>query len=447
MKTSSFTKDSQMKNVTKEYKNLDETDTKTITPIDVSQNHSNPTERISSFDGQTFVLEYLAPRRSCRVNVVITAFANGTFHFYVQLKMLCLFSVLSYDLSHLLPTLSYISEMKPNAANKTNTVGFFFNKLVGSPLNTFYRKHPMVLTSLLSILFVTMLCSVCLIFQYKFEKKKHKRWYEAQRQQKEKFRRKSSCSYSNGFYLNGPDPDGYVPVCVKNDDDEADIETVVSVMGDDYSPLMGNRKKVSRKKLVQILNKRFQNASKILQIQRNKNGNRMCRTNSIPLPCEPFTKESNTLEFRRTSANEWMLNGTFEKKKKIKAQTLITSNQLKKSLASKIKRCRKGTYDSSTLRSRPPPPAPTSSPVPTCHSDHETMTWKEKRYSRSFSDLLSIIELTEDKTTKLLIRRSSEASTSTYSNNNNINSSNKTTFTGTTTASIETVVHHKKGKP
>ena len=90
MKTSSFTKDSQMKNVTKEYKNLDETDTKTITPIDVSQNHSNPSERISSFDGQTFVLEYLAPRRSCRVNVVITAFANGTFHFYVQLKMLYL---------------------------------------------------------------------------------------------------------------------------------------------------------------------------------------------------------------------------------------------------------------------------------------------------------------------------------------------------------------------
>ena len=142
-----------------------------------------------------------------------------------------------------------------------------------------------------------------------------------------------------------------------------------------------------------------------------------------------------------------MLSSSFEETKKIKAQTQITSNQLKKSLASKIKRCRKGTYDSSTLRSRPPPPAPTSSPVPNCDSDHETMTWKEKRYSRSFSDLLSIIELSEDKTTKLMIRRSSEVSTSTYSNNNNINSSDKTTFTGTTTASIETVVHHKKGKP
>ena len=294
-----------------------------------------------------------------------------------------------------------------------------------------------------------MLCSVCLIFQYKFEKKKHKRWYEAQRRQKEKFRRKSSCSYSNGFYLNGPDPDGYIPVCVKNNDDEADIETVVSVMEDDDSPLMGNRKKVSRKKLIQILNKRFLNASKILQIQRNKtnNGNRMCRANSIPLPCEPFTKESNTLEFRRARADEREINGSYDQQNKIKAQTSITSNQLKKALAIKIKRCRKGTYDSSTLRSRPPPPAPTSSPAPSCHSDHQAMTWKQKRYSRSFSDLLSIIELNEDKTTKLMIRRSSEASTSTCSNNNNINSSNKTTFTTTTTASIETVVHHKKGKP
>ena len=80
MKTSSFAKDSQMKNETKEYKNLDENNTKTIiatSPLDVSQNHSNPSERISSLNGQTFVLEYLAPRRSCRVNVVITAFANG----------------------------------------------------------------------------------------------------------------------------------------------------------------------------------------------------------------------------------------------------------------------------------------------------------------------------------------------------------------------------------
>ena len=91
MKTSSFAKDAQMKNETKEYKNLDENNTKTIiatSPLDVSQNHSNPSERISSLNGQTFVLEYLAPRRSCRVNVVITAFANGKFHLHVELKKL-----------------------------------------------------------------------------------------------------------------------------------------------------------------------------------------------------------------------------------------------------------------------------------------------------------------------------------------------------------------------
>ena len=84
MKTSSFTKDSQMKNRSKEYTNFDENDTQTAaSSLDVSE---NPSERISSFNGQTFVLEYLAPRRSCRVNVVITAFANGRYYLFVPLK-------------------------------------------------------------------------------------------------------------------------------------------------------------------------------------------------------------------------------------------------------------------------------------------------------------------------------------------------------------------------
>ena len=84
MKTSSFTKDSQMKNRSKEYTNFDANGTAaTTSSLDVSE---NPSERISSFNGQTFVLEYLAPRRSCRVNVVITAFANGRYYLFVPLK-------------------------------------------------------------------------------------------------------------------------------------------------------------------------------------------------------------------------------------------------------------------------------------------------------------------------------------------------------------------------
>ena len=73
-----------MKNRSKEYTNFDENDTQpAASSLDVSE---NPSERISSFNGQTFVLEYLAPRRSCRVNVVITAFANGRYYLFVPLK-------------------------------------------------------------------------------------------------------------------------------------------------------------------------------------------------------------------------------------------------------------------------------------------------------------------------------------------------------------------------
>ena len=86
MKTSSFTKDSQMKNRSKEYTSFDEKTAATTFSVDVSENNLNPSERISSFNGQTFVLEYLAPRRSCRVNVVITAFANGRYYLFVPLK-------------------------------------------------------------------------------------------------------------------------------------------------------------------------------------------------------------------------------------------------------------------------------------------------------------------------------------------------------------------------
>ena len=38
----------------------------------------NITENVlKSKNGQILVLEYLAPRRSCRVNIKVTAFANG----------------------------------------------------------------------------------------------------------------------------------------------------------------------------------------------------------------------------------------------------------------------------------------------------------------------------------------------------------------------------------
>ena len=39
---------------------------------------SNKTENsLKSENGQILILEYLAPRRSCRVNIKVTAFANG----------------------------------------------------------------------------------------------------------------------------------------------------------------------------------------------------------------------------------------------------------------------------------------------------------------------------------------------------------------------------------
>ena len=38
----------------------------------------NITEKVlKSKDGQFLIIEYLAPRRSCRVNIKVSAFANG----------------------------------------------------------------------------------------------------------------------------------------------------------------------------------------------------------------------------------------------------------------------------------------------------------------------------------------------------------------------------------
>ena len=233
-----------------------------------------------------------------------------------------------------------------------------------------------------------------------------------------KIRRKSSSTYS---HCAGGEK-GYMPV---NNNEDAD--TITSLMEDNTPLVDGNQqgRRVSRKKLIQILNKRFQKASNILQIQTNKkeNRNRLSRTNSIPLPCEPFKQVCN----REINTPE-----------KVQHFGFITANEVKKALARKTKRYLKGTYCNGIVLSSAPPP-PKSSPV-------RSFCVEQKRYSRSFSDLLSIIELTENKTEKLLIRRGSSTDTNTYNNNNNnIDSSNKTELT-TTTASIETIVQKQKGK-
>ena len=68
---------------------------------------------------------------------------------------------------------------------------------------------------------------------------------------------------------------------------------------------------------------------------------------------------------------------------------------------------------------------------------------KEKRYSRSFSDLLSIIVLEDNKTEKLLKRRESD---STKTNLGDSSCKTEYTNTTTTTASIETIVQQNRGK-
>ena len=339
------------------------------------------------------------------------------------------------------PFFFIILEIDKLHGNSTTSIKHYFDKLLGRSLDRFYEKHPMIITSLLSLFLVTLLCTICLVFQFKYEKRKHLKWFKSQQQQKSKSR-KSSSTYSN---LNQENQDeDYIPVC--NDINE-DVDTIASIVGeDDHSPLVGKVKKVSRTRLMKILNNRFHEASKILQIQRNKSSNRnqkMCRTNSIPLPCEPFKHaRCNDNEFFQPFAsgdgNE-ILNYSEANKDK---ESKVTAAQVKKALASKTKRCRKGTY--TPLRARPSPRPPTTSPVPMSSPDHHEI--QQKRYSRSFSDLLSIIGLSENKTEKLLIRRVSKDSSGCKANNpnnNNVDSSNKTPFT-TTKASIETI-HRKQG--
>ena len=250
-----------------------------------------------------------------------------------------------------------------------------------------------------------------------------------------------------------PGQNGYVPVNTKTNIEDDDAETIASVVEDEHL-LLGHSRKVSRRRLIQILNRRFQKASQILQMQKNKKENlshRMCRTNSIPLPCEPFkrAKDDNHVYeninsiLSDTSAKE---NGNISVN-----NNLITATQVKRALASKIKRCKKGTYSVKILKNRSPPPAPSTSPihlvepfVVTTSSDGAS-TLKRKRYSRSFSDLLSIIELDQSKTEKLLIQRRVSNDNNASLNTNNNNESNKTAFTTTTTttASIETIVQNQ----
>ena len=177
----------------------------------------------------------------------------------------------------------------------------------------------------------------------------------------------------------------------------------------------------------------------------------MCRTNSIPLPCEPFKRAKDDNHVYENINNILSDTSAKENGNILVGNNLITATQVKRALASKIKRCKKGTYSVKILKNRSPPPAPSTSPIHLVEplvvatSSDGTSTLKRKRYSRSFSDLLSIIELDESKTEKLLIQRrvSNDNNASLNTNNNNV--SNKTAFTTTTTttASIETIVQNQ----
>ena len=108
------------------------------------------------------------------------------------------------------------------------------------------------------------------------------------RQSQFKMRRKSSSAYSNSLYHASCGGDkGYMPI-------ETDGDTIISSVEDITRSLVeskeAKRRLVSRKKLIQILNKRFQLAAHILQMQLKKkeDKNRLSRTNSIPLTCERF---------------------------------------------------------------------------------------------------------------------------------------------------------------
>ena len=322
-----------------------------------------------------------------------------------------------------------------------------------SKINFFYQRHPVIIISLLSIFLVTFLCVVCLVCQFKYEKRKYQKWFEQQHHQQNKFRRKSSSLYSNSLYLINPGQNGYVPVNTKSNIEDEDVETIASVVEDEHL-LLGRARKVSRRRLIQILNRRFQKASQILQIQKNKKENlnhRMCRTNSIPLPCEPFKRAKDDNHVYENFNNILSDTHPLSNNNEIVNNEFITATQVKRALASKIKRCKKGTYSVKILKNRSPPPAPSSSPIPSeasfvvTSSSDGASTLKRKRYSRSFSDLLSIIELDESKTEKLLVQRrvSNDNDASLNTNNNNV--SNKTAFTTTTTttASIETIVQNK----
>ena len=333
-----------------------------------------------------------------------------------------------------------------------NVISYYFEKLMEkSKIQYFYHKHPMIIISLLSIFLVTSLCVACLVCQFKYEKRKYHRWFEEQHQNK--FRRKSSSLYSNSLYLINSGQNGYVPVNTKTNIEEEDVETIASIMEDDHL-LLGPKRKVSRRKLIQILNRRFQKASQILQMQMKKNENlnhRMCRANSIPLPCEPFKRAKDDNHVYENTDNLLSDSNANRNSNDLVNNELITASQVKHALASKMKRCKKGTYSVKILKNRSPPPAPSSSPIPSeaslivTSSLDGTNTIKRKRYSRSFSDLLSIIELDESKTEKLLTQRrvSNDNNASLNTNNNNV--SNKTAFTTTTTASIETIVQNQGG--
>lgn len=110
-------------------------------------------------------------------------------------------------------------------------------------------------------------------------------------QTRQKLRRKSSSAYSNLLFCQDTSDKGCMPV-----HNYEDTDTIISVMDGASLVECKERKliKVSLRRLIEILNKRFRKSSKILQTQRNiqEDRCRLTRTNSIPLPCETFKQVS-----------------------------------------------------------------------------------------------------------------------------------------------------------
>ena len=276
--------------------------------------------------GQVLILEYMAPRRDCRVNIQLSARSEV---------------------------------IKPEPVKKKAEVGRFQALMI---------RHPVVVTVIISVVIVCLLCVIALVVQYQYQKIKYMRW-----------RRTKRSTSGISFSSNNP----YVPV-----DEAADRNTLLSFCPEDKT-----QKIISKQKLLRILVRRFVKAQNQISNHISKKGRLVGkRSNSM-----------NLIECRESSPPSPRI-----------GNHLISGVEVKKALAEKSRRLKKGTYTNG-IRSRPP--APSSTPK---------LSQKEKRFSRSMSDILSLLDLVSEKPG--LMKKAESVQTATV----------------TTTASVETVVQCEK---